>query len=384
MALLLAASAPGEAQRTSAPPGSHPGWLPPGPVRIGGGLTAAQRAEAVARLEEIKRILLQVPELAQPNGFEVMADMYGGARMLGPGGTERPGNVVEYMLRVWFFYPTKRQAGEGCTCLWVRVNPVGFMGADAKRDEEGREIYVQGHRGEPVAGATQVFGELSPTQRSIVDVLFTSGGVLPWKPVTREQYYGALIFDVEGKNGEKMAAFRKGLTTTRYQQWMEGAAQRKKNRDEALKAAAAVQTAEEVAKMRRTLEDTEREVTENLKKSEAQDRERNQEASGRLVSDKWRAALEAMTPAERNMPALIDATQGWNLVDRDTSRVLWPVLTPDYDFWRARRSPVEARSIQVHIGASLTGERPPVHNALWQTFRKVDWAAIAGLLDVPR
>jgi hypothetical protein len=60
------------------------------------------------------------------------------------------------------------------------------------------------------------------------------------------------------------------------------------------------------------------------------------------------------------------------------------VLTPNYDFWRARRSPVDVRSINVHIGIAGTGLYPNVRNALLQTFRKLDWAAFNQLLDAPR
>jgi len=60
------------------------------------------------------------------------------------------------------------------------------------------------------------------------------------------------------------------------------------------------------------------------------------------------------------------------------------VLTPDYDYWRARRSPVEARGIQVHIGASGSGLDPAVHRALWQAFNSLDWAALSKLLELPQ
>lgn len=385
--ILLVASSPSEAQHASPAdrPGAHPGWLPPEAPRLEGGLTAAQRQTAIARLEAIKNLLLQVPELAQPNGFEVQPRLVGGYRMYGPGRTARPGNVVEYVLQLWIYYPTKKQAGEGCTCIEIRVNPTGFMGGDVIIDAEGREIYMQMERGPAVPGATQVFGELSPDYRSIVDVLFTAGGQLPWKPITREQYLRATILHTEGKDGVKMAEFRASLEKTRYQEWMEGAEQRKKERDETLTVLATMQPAAEVAKMRKTLEDQEREMTETLRKAEGDDRERNKQvkASGLLPSEKFGAMIEAMTPAERSLPALIDATQGWRFADADTDRRFSPILTPDYDFWRARTSRVEARSIQVHIAASLTGQRPPVHRALWQVYSKLDWAALARLLDTP-
>src|SRR5262245_54562852 len=95
--LLHTAAASGLAQNSAAP-GSAPGWLPPAPVDIGGNLTPAQRQTVIARLDAIKNLLLQVPELAQPNGFEVRAKYLGGGRMWGPNREARNGNVVDYIL----------------------------------------------------------------------------------------------------------------------------------------------------------------------------------------------------------------------------------------------------------------------------------------------
>jgi hypothetical protein len=65
---------------------------------------------------------------------------------------------------------------------------------------------------------------------------------------------------------------------------------------------------------------------------------------------------------------------------------MWRVLTPNYDFWRARKSPVKVHSISVYIGGGtgLGRDREMVHNALWQTYKKLDWAALNKLLDVTR
>ena len=63
------------------------------------------------------------------------------------------------------------------------------------------------------------------------------------------------------------------------------------------------------------------------------------------------------------------------------------VLTPNYDFWRARKSRVEVRSLTVYIGGGTGKEEKDseaLHNALLQTFKKLDWAALNKLLDVPR
>ncbi len=374
--------------------GERPGWLPR-QIEIGGGLTAAQRATAVARLEQIERILLQVPELARPEGFEVKAQFYGGSRKLGPGGTNRADHVVEYMLRLWFFRPSREATGgQGCTCLTIAINSDALVGMPPIRDQFGREVYIEAKRGALTPLATQVYEGLTPDpdDLSIVYVLLTSGGELPWKAVTREEFYRATVFDLEGKDGAKLADFRTSLQKTPYQEWVDAAAQRRKEREEVLAMAATMQTPAEVAQLRKMLEDTEREVTERLRASEATDREGNQQALKLSYgfTDAIHAELETMTAAERSMPALVDMTlpdgpsaSGWRLTNRDAPTA-WRVLSPNYDFFRARRSPVEVRDIMVHISARGSGAHPVIHNVLWQTFQKLDWAALNRLLDVPR
>jgi hypothetical protein len=391
--LLIAARDPAVAQGERPARGARPGWLPR-EVNIVGDITAAQRATAIANLEQIERILLQVPELASPEGFEILPSYYGGARRLGPGQTEQPGNVIEYILRLYFFAPARAVSGDGCNCISIRINHASDLGSSPLFDEQGRAVYIEMARGEPLPLATQVYDRLLRTrERSFVYVLLTSGGVLPWKSVTRAQYYNAAILDVEGRDGEKLAEIRKAFAKTPYQEWTEGAAQRRQIREQSLRTLAATQPAADVATMRKTLEDTEREVTERLKASEAEHRQSNEKALAlsSSVTATMRAELDAMTVAERNMPALVNGTlsegpnaTGWRMASQDDSPAVWRVLTPDYDFWRARRSPVEVRSILVHIGAGGTGLVPAVHNALLNTFDKMNWTALNKVLDVPR
>ncbi|CAN5791666.1 hypothetical protein BH23GEM3_BH23GEM3_13950 [soil metagenome] len=387
----MATRSPAAAQSGRAAATPRPGWLPR-EVRIDGGITAAQRATAIANLEQIERILLQVPELANPQGFEILPSFYGGARRLGPGQKEQPNNVIEYILRLYFFAPTRAVAGTGCNCLSIRINHVDNLGSREIRDEQGREIYIEMARGEPLPLATQVYeGLLRTRDRSFVYVLHTSGGALPWTTVTRAEYYHAMIYDLEGKDGAKVAEVRQAFAKTPYQEWTEGAAQRKQVREETLRTLSAMQPAAEVAKLRKTMEDTEHEVTERLRASEAEHRQRNEMALALSDSSTrtMRAELQSMTAAQRNMPALIDGTlpegpnaTGWRMAPRD-SPTAWRVLTPDYDFWRARRSPVEVRAILVGISPGGTGLVPAVHNALLNSFDKMNWTALNKLLDVP-
>lgn len=127
------------------------------------------------------RLLLRVPELASPDGFEIGPVMGGGVRPKRPDGTEVPGGVVEYGLGFMFFAPSRAQAGEGCT-LW-----------DMPR-------------------ATQVYGELREPirdtrsgrpERSIADVWFVGAGALPWLLVSRETFYRAHMRDQQGADGKK-------------------------------------------------------------------------------------------------------------------------------------------------------------------------------------
>lgn len=60
------------------------------------------------------------------------------------------------------------------------------------------------------------------------------------------------------------------------------------------------------------------------------------------------------------------------------------MLTPNYDFWRARRSPVEVRTITVHLSMTLTCLSPKIQQALWQAYHELDWTAINNLLEAPR
>ena len=391
--LAIAAFAPGAAQERPAKPAQPPGWLPR-EVDISG-VTPAQKATAIARLEAIERVLQQIPELGHPDGFEVRSQFWGGGRMNGLHDAEMPGSVISYSLILWFFAPSKAIAGDGCTCLEVTVNFRPVTGPSTpEHDERGRSIYIEPTRGDPMPLATQVYDRLSPTERSWVTVLMTSGGELPWTPVSREEFYNTLIFSNEGKDGANLADYRKSLEKTPYQQWMEGAAKRKSDREQMFDGLlkAKIQTAAEIAETRKTLEDTEREVAERLKASEDSDRERNQQAlaGSHTYADDVRAELAAMTAAERAMPAMIDRAlsegpnaTGERMADRDSPTAL-RVLTPRLDFWRARTSPVEVRGISVHFAASGTGQVPAVQKALWQAYTKLDWAALNRMLATPR
>ena len=132
----------------------------------------------------------------------------------------------------------------------------------------------------------------------------------------------------------------------------------------------------------------------SLKASEATDRETLQADYRGYVArgDSIRAELAGMSPAERNMIALIDrsasptgpSATGRYMAAHDDPATTWRILTPNFDFRRPRKSPIEVRSITVTITASGTGLVPAVRHALGEAFKKMDWAALNQLLDQPR
>jgi hypothetical protein len=134
--------------------------------------------------------------------------------------------------------------------------------------------------------------------------------------------------------------------------------------------------------MRKTLEQTEREMTERLKAEDADERKRNQDAlSVPSQADQFRARIAAMSASERASPAFApyNSTEFAAPDDPDGRRV----LTPDPEFWRVRRSRVEVKSITVAFHAHLTCGAPAVQAALEKAYQSLDWAAIKRIVDRP-
>lgn len=386
------------------------GWLPRS-VKFES-LTPTQRASAIATLEKVERLLRQVPELANPDGFEIVPSFSGGMRHTGPNSTPLVGSVAEYGLALSIYAPSRAAAGEGCSCLAVRINA---RQSGNMKDAQGRLVYIEDARamkpnGTPreVAGtlwevpsATQVYGELwdftrdireGRGERSGVRVVFVTAGELPWQPVSREDFYAAVQLERAGKDGQRTAEVRNALAKTPYEQWMAEAPERNRIRQEQVAAARQTMTPDKVAAFKQQLEDTDAQVTAQLRMTHDADQARNRDglALQQRMDDAFAQELAAMTPEERRMPTYINnALQegpfatGWRLTS-DPSPPAWRVLTPNYDFWRARRSPVEVHTIEVQIGISGTGLRPKVRQALLQAFRTIDWAAFNQLLDAPR
>ena len=60
------------------------------------------------------------------------------------------------------------------------------------------------------------------------------------------------------------------------------------------------------------------------------------------------------------------------------------VLKPDLDFWRARKSAAEPRSITVKVHTSMTCGTPEVRRALLQMWQTLDWMALRRIVDASR
>jgi hypothetical protein len=336
------------------------------------GITPADRAFAMARLAEIEQVFYRIPLLANPTEFVVRKQFFGGTRPLWvPNGTAR------YNLFIWFFgdfLPSREIVGEGCTCIEISVNaePVPLQ-----YDEHGIPIFIEKDPGDAIPGATAVYRGHPTDEREVhVSVTFTRGGEFPFEPLSREEYLRARIIDIEGKQGEKVAGFRKALEKTAYEQWMEGAAQRKQDREALAARLKGIRTPDEIARQIAAMEANEREVTEQLRAQDAEERKRNRETLAKpIFGDRFRAQLEGMSPEERRQPAMV----------QKDAELLPPgapggsrVLRPKPEFWRVRRSPVEVHSITVSIAGATGMEqtRDAVIAAIQQAFRNLDWAAL--------
>lgn len=372
------ASAPPSVVAQERPKAPASGWKAIYPPDLGEFNTRAERAAAMGPMEEIERILWQVPELAHPRGFEVMKQVWGGTRQ-----QRERGGLMIYSFRLWFFEGSRATSREGPVCIAVHVNS-SLPGSTGETDETGRPYAIEPEIGELVPGATIAHEGLqwdTPTaDRREGMITFTSGGVFPWIPVTREEYLRAQVFGTEGKNGEQEKELRKALETTDYERWVEGAPERKKIRDGAVAALARNQGRAAAEEFKKSQEETERQITEQLKAQEDEERARNKEVLANRWGDQLRAQIAAMTPPERAAPARIGPD---GMLAGPEDRSGHRVLTPDPEFFRIRRSPAEVHTITVVFRPTLTCSVPAVREALWKAYQTLDWAAFKRMVDRP-
>jgi hypothetical protein len=128
------------------------------------------------------------------------------------------------------------------------------------------------------------------------------------------------------------------------------------------------------------LEQTERDVTAQLKAGDAEDRAQRQGALANRYVEQLRAQLAALTPAQRAAPAMVGASGAPVDAGAPQSHRL---LTPDPEFWRVRRSRVEVHGIQVVMTPTFFCANPAVRAALERVYETLDWAALKRIVDRP-
>ena len=394
LAMLLAAvvfQALAIAQRGSVAAGARRGWLPE-EHQFSPNLSTADRNTMMGVLRRIEQILLQVPGLASPDGFEILPQFAGGYRLLGPDDVQLPNGLIRYNVGLTMFAPSKAVAGEGRICISVIIND--NPPPEQHRGESGFQVRIDGERGALVPHATVVYGGMPEArdERGGMAAQFMSAGPLPWRQVTREELINTLIFETEGERGAKLSERQAALAKTPYQEWMEGAAGRKRERDETIGQLRGVLPPAEIEKTRQTLEASERDVTERLRKTDGDAGARMAESRASIggIGDSLRATLEQMTPADRARPALVNnalsegpMALGYRLTNDDAPPSL-RVLTPNWEFYRASGSRLEVRSVGVSITMSGTCLQSKVQSALRQAAQTLDWAAVNNLLSQPR
>ncbi len=380
---LLLAALPVVAFGQRAPtPSQASGWKPIYATELTG-VSPAERAESIATGKAIESIFWRIPELADPKGFEVLTQQFGS----GPPPTTGP-QPIEFMWRLWFFEPNRKMTGgAGPTCIEVYVNRqlAGDRAISGDHDAPDRLQFIEADVDTRMAGATVVSEGLRWSSDSAVRrsgyVTFSRGSASPWISVSREQWLRTLIFDAEGKDGDRETSARKALEKTAYQQWLEGAAERKNNIEAAVTAVAKSQGRAAAEEMRQMLEKTNREVGDQLKAQEAEERERNkQRLSTPTRGDAFRAQLAAMSPAERASAALVDHLGQLRATNDPLGH---RVLTPDPAFWRVSRSRAEVHTITVHFDWDGACARPSTRAALEKAWQNVDWAALKRFVERP-
>jgi len=346
-------------------------------------MTTAEHKAALAVLDEIQRLFEKIPELAHPRGFEIGRQLAGG----GPSLSVDERGVLMYSFGLVFYAPSKAATfGEGSMCITVAVNKANgsHQGIRDELDEANRGHYIEQDIGVPKPGSTIVYEglrwDMIGADRRPGYVIFTTGGKSPWIPITREQRLQAQIFHVGGKNGETEKEIKAALEKTAYEQWMEGAAERSKQREAAIATMTRTQGNAAGADLRTQLEQTERDVTAQLKAGDAEDRAQRKGALANRTIDDLRAQLAALTPAQRRAPAFAYADGSTAAAGDPQSHRL---LTPDPEFWRARKSRVEVHGIQVVMGPTFFCANPAIRAALERTYETLDWLALKRIVDRP-
>jgi hypothetical protein len=316
--------------------------------------TPSERAIIVRNLTAAERLVWSSPGYGQPRGFEVTPHWAGS-------GAAPPGGLRSYSVQIGVHVP-RRSSTNTNPYATIHFNPdLGRLSDGGLRSESGEWYYHERPRAPIGYGATLVYGAFGVSNSSLL-VLFTAHDQDPMLPVSREEYLRARIHEID-RDTKRAGA---NVTKTPYQQWMDGAAQRKKNLDQML---ARLTDRDLAEKTRAGFEKQERETAEALKAREPRDVEtKSFDPAGKL-----RDQLAAMTPQER-------ASQAWaagvDLMPAGAPGAL-RVVRVDPAFLRARGSAADARAILV-----ILREPPPaLVEAQTQLHRDLDWSALRRLLD---
>jgi hypothetical protein len=344
---------------------SRPGWHPR-EFFTDDRTSAADRPIIERNLAAVEALVVRSAGYATPRGFEVTP--WWAFRS-----AKSRGRLQDYQIQIKAHVPTRKAAGGGwSSALGVHFNPdVRQLTVGDAKDENG-SIYFERPRSELAHGATAVYGTFGETNAPGLHVLFTSRDESPTLPVSRERYLRAMIFEFEGNDPEELKRQQAAAARTPYEEWMSGAAQRKKEREETL---AEIGDKTKAAALRTQIEKAERDVTESLKRREPMDRQSRTIVANSSPGDQFRAQLSAMTPEER-------ASQGWVI-----ARQLVPAGTPGAQalvkenpaFYRASGSPFEARAILVYIPSEVY--KKVMGATQVQLYREFDWAALKRMVD---
>ena len=329
-------------------------------------LTAAERATVVARLEAAEALMRK--PYAAPRGFAVVP-IFALHELTNRTQLYPYGFLLNAMRWCDKFEPDAH--------IQVDFNPGPMAWSEGDRpmlDEAGDGLYTERVRTPPLFGATATFGRFHEENTEGLFVLFTTDGMSPTLPVTREEYLRAMIFTFEGRNQEKVKAAAAVMSKTAYEQWMEGAAERKKS-NEQIYAIVAKTNPAQAAKMRADMEKAELDATDRLRRADADDRAQRDRSMASLTTpgNKYRAQIAAMTPAERASPAYL---VGDGLVPAGTPNA-HAIVRRNLSFYRAGGSPLEPRAIVVRMEDVFA----PYRSQHEQLYKQLDWAAIKKMVS---
>lgn len=334
--------------------------------------SATDKAYAMARLEEVGRIVLEaVPEighLAYP-----ISEHFSGFFASAP----KPNTILQYD------YSIVADLGDGnlCEIFAVHIN-------ESPRGSSDKPA-IENLKGKPVPGASITWSELvPPPDPSWEQVILVRDGEAPYHQLTREEFRRWQIVDEEGSNGEKRAESKKLTEKTPYERFMAEAPERKRTRDDLRTALKGIRTPAEIAAQIKEMEDGERDAAAQLKAQDAEERKRNDSLSAAPThADLARLSIARMSPAERNLPTWLVPGESDTLFNFGTadSTHASRVVRPNPGFWSMHRSRVEVRTMNVGFAAACPVHPPPpeVHAALWKLRQNIDWAALKRMVNEP-